>query len=61
MSVNLIGVNELSEVLGVPPSWIYARTRIKGENAIPCLRVGKYCRFNLDDVMKWLEKQNENN
>ena len=59
MNVNLIGVNELSETLGVPPSWIYARTRIKGPDAIPCLRVGKYCRFKVDDVMEWIERQND--
>jgi excisionase family DNA binding protein len=61
MTGKLIGVNELSEVLGVPPSWVYTRTRLKGSNTIPCIRVGKYCKFNLDDVMKWLEKQNDNN
>lgn len=61
MDINLIGVNELSEALGVPRSWIYARTRLKGTNAIPCLRVGKYCKFNLDAVMKWLERQNKDN
>jgi excisionase family DNA binding protein len=59
MAYKLVGVNELSETLGVQPSWVYAKTRVKGQDAIPCIRVGKYCRFNLDDVMKWLEQQNE--
>lgn len=56
---SLVGVNQLAEIIGVPPSWIYARTRIKGPESIPCIRVGKYCKFNLNEVMKWLEQQNE--
>jgi len=55
----LFGVNELAEVLGVPPSWVYARTRLKGPDSIPCLRVGKYLKFKLDEVMDWLKSQNE--
>jgi hypothetical protein len=57
MDLNLVGVNELSEKLGVPPSWIYARTRIKGPDAIPCIRVGKYIKFKIEDVIDWLESK----
>jgi predicted DNA-binding transcriptional regulator AlpA len=59
MDYRLVGVNELSEKLGVPPSWVYARTRIKGPDTIPCIRVGKYLKFKLDAVMEWIEQQNE--
>ena len=59
MIQKLIGVNELAEVLGVPPSWVYARTRLKGPDSIPCLRVGKYLKFEFDEVMDWLKSQNE--
>ena len=59
MADRLIGVNELAEVLGVPPSWIYARTRGTGNDAMPRIRVGKYVKFKIDDVMSWLEKKNE--
>jgi hypothetical protein len=55
----LIGVNKLAEVLGVRPSWVYARTRLKGPDSIPCLRVGKYLKFEFDKVMDWLKSQNE--
>jgi hypothetical protein len=58
MDQRLIGVNELAETLGVPPSWVYARTRLKGSESIPCLRVGKYLKFEFDKVMDWLKKQN---
>lgn len=57
MERKLIGVNELAEALSVPPSWIYSRTRLKDDGQIPHIRVGKYVRFNIDDVMEWLEKE----
>lgn len=65
MSTKLIGVNELAETLGVPPSWIYARTRLKGPDTIPHLKVGKYVKFKTDpergpvEVMEWIQAQNE--
>jgi len=55
----LVGVNELADTLGVPPSWVYSRTRETGPDAIPRIKVGKYCRFVLDDVLDWLKSQNE--
>lgn len=56
----LVGVNQIAEILGVPVSWIYSRSRIKkGSDAIPCIRVGKYLKFRVDSVMEWLESQNE--
>ena len=60
MSQSLLDVKQLSHVLNVPVSWIYSRTRETGQEAMPRIKVGKYCRFKLNDVMEWLEKQNEN-
>jgi excisionase family DNA binding protein len=57
----LLTVDELSEHLRVPKSWVYHRTRQRGPNSIPMVRCSKYCRFNLEDVMAWLEKQNPQN
>lgn len=53
----LVDVSELSEKLSVNPSWIYSRTRLKGDGQIPHICVGKYVRFKIDDVMTWLEKE----
>ncbi len=61
MNQNLLTVDELSESLNVPKSWIYSRTRETGPDAMPMIKVGKYCRFILDDVLDWLKKQNESN
>ncbi len=49
-----ITVDDLADVLGVPPSWIYERTA-RGE--IPFYRVGRYVRFRLSEVEDWLEQQ----
>ena len=57
MSDNLITVKELADALRVPKSWIYSRTRETGPEAMPKLIVGKYRRFILDDVLDWLNKQ----
>jgi excisionase family DNA binding protein len=56
-----MGVTELAETLDVPTSWIYARTRETGPGAMLRIRVGKYVRFRIDDVMAWLKKENDNN
>lgn len=50
--MDLITVDELAEALRVPRSWVYSRTRVDG---LPCVKVGKYRRFYLDDVLRHLE------
>jgi excisionase family DNA binding protein len=59
MDHKLIGVKELAEILGVPMSWVYARTRETGKGTIPRVRVGKYVKFKIDEVMDWLKKKYE--
>ncbi len=56
----LLKVEELAKELKVKPSWVYGETRKTGAGSIPRLRVGKYLRFSLQDVLTWLkDKQNE--
>jgi excisionase family DNA binding protein len=57
MTEQLIDVRELAKALAVPVSWVYGRTRQKGPDTIPHLKIGKYRRFRLDEVLKYLEKQ----
>jgi len=54
----LITVKELSRKLNVPVSWIYQRTRL-GQQAIPHVKLGKYVRFNWQEVMEFLENNSE--
>src|SRR3990170_3009478 len=50
----LLDVDGLAKALKVPTSWVYDRTRRK-KNAIPNIRVGRYPRFKLTEVIAWLE------
>lgn len=51
----LVAVKEMAEILNVPVSWIYQRTRLGG---IPHIKVGKYVRFHPEEVLESLKKQN---
>ncbi len=51
----LLTVSELAEKLKVPISWLYSRTREKGEGTIPKIMVGKYVRFDEAAVLEWLK------
>ncbi|PKN68052.1 MAG: DNA-binding protein [Deltaproteobacteria bacterium HGW-Deltaproteobacteria-15] len=54
----LLKPEELAQALKVSLTWIYARSRVRGEGAMPCIRCGKYLRFRLSDVLAWLKEQN---
>ena len=57
---DLLTVPELATALKVQPSWVYGETRKTGPGSILRLRVGKYLRFSLQNVLTWLkDKQNE--
>ena len=55
---NFLTLNEMAEVLKIHKSWLYSRTRETGPGSIPRVKVGKYIRFRLADVMNWIDKQN---
>ena len=56
MSSNeLIKVTELAKRLNVPVSWIYRRTRL-GQEAIPHVKMGKYVRFDWEEVIRFLKQ-----
>lgn len=53
----LLTVKEVAELLKVPMSWVYERTRRRGRDRLPGFRLGKYWRFDEADVRVWLEGQ----
>jgi len=53
----LLTVEEVAELLQVPQSWVYERTRCRSGNRIPGFRLGKYWRFRQADVLAWLDRQ----
>lgn len=52
----LVGPKELAEILQVPVSWIYQRTRL-GPQALPFIRVGRYVRFDPQQVIAFLKER----
>jgi excisionase family DNA binding protein len=50
-------VEELANALKVKPSWVYGETRKTGPGTIPRIKVGKYIRFRLPEVLAWLEER----
>jgi hypothetical protein len=50
-------IDDLSSRLKVKKSWVYARTRETGPDAIPRLKAGKYLRFVPRHVDAWMQAQ----
>jgi excisionase family DNA binding protein len=53
----LLTVEDVADLLRVPPSWVYERTRKRSVDRIPGFRLGKYWRFREADVLAWLDRQ----
>jgi excisionase family DNA binding protein len=51
---DLMTVGETARVLNVPVSWVYERTRRRGKERIPHIKLGKYLRFEVAAVRTWL-------
>ena len=54
--VRLLTIHEAAEVLRIPISWLYERTR---RNAIPFRRIGKYVRFTQEDLSQIISSSEE--
>lgn len=52
-TVDLMTVEETARVLHVPVSWVYGRTRRRGKERIPHIKLGKYLRFEIAEVRVW--------
>ena len=51
---DIITPEELATRLKVPESWVYEKTRGRCRKPIPCLRLGRYVRFDWLAVAAWL-------
>jgi excisionase family DNA binding protein len=50
----LLTIDELAQMLKVPKSWVYERTRRRGATQIPHIKLGKYVRFEEHAVREYL-------
>jgi excisionase family DNA binding protein len=53
----LLTVHEVAELLQVPVSWVYGRTRKRCTARLPGIRLGKYWRFREKEIHDWIETQ----
>ena len=54
MTERLLKAAEVAELLSVPVTWVRQEAR---EGRMPCLRLGRYVRFEWPAVVEWLEDQ----
>ena len=52
--VPLLDARQAAAILNVPASWIAAEARA---GRIPHVRLGRYVRFNRDELMQWCESR----
>ena len=50
----LLDASEVAELLHVPSRWVKDAAR---EGRLPCVRLGRYVRFDRRDVLAWVEEQ----
>ena len=51
VSDRLLDAKAVADRLGVPETWVRESAR---SGAMPCVRLGRYVRFDLADVEAWL-------
>jgi len=52
----LVAAEEIAARLWVPKSWVYRAAR---EGELPSVRCGRYRRFDVEDVDRWIEDQKQ--
>jgi hypothetical protein len=57
---DILTPEELAARLKVPKSWVYEKTRPRCPNPIPCLRLGRYLRFDWVKIVEWLTDGDRN-
>lgn len=55
----LMTVQQVAQLLQVPVSWVYGRVRKRSLEKLPGYRLGKYWRFDKEEVLAWLAQQGE--
>jgi len=53
----LLTIQQVADMLHVPVSWVYGRTRKRSVERLPGIRLGKYWRFREEEIHMWVESQ----
>jgi predicted DNA-binding transcriptional regulator AlpA len=51
----ILTLAETAERLKVSERWVYEKCRRRCQDPLPCIRIGRYLRFNWLDVSAWLQ------
>ena len=54
---HLLTVREVAGMFQVPVSWVYERTRRRGSEQLPHIKLGKYLRFEETIIREFIEGQ----
>jgi excisionase family DNA binding protein len=53
---SLLTAQDVADLLGVPPSWVYSQTRA---GLIPTVRLGRYYRYRAEAIQEWIASREE--
>jgi excisionase family DNA binding protein len=56
-SRQLLTVHEVAQLLHVPTSWVYERTRRRSNGKLPHVKLGKYLRFEEATITEFIQRQ----
>ena len=54
---NFLTVHQVADLLQVPVSWVYERTRRHGPEQMPHFKIGKYLRFEKRTLLDFIQRQ----
>jgi len=57
LKCELLTVQQVAKLLQVPVSWVYGRLRKRSLEKLPGYRLGKYWRFDKEEVLLWVAQQ----
>lgn len=55
----LMNAREVAQFLRVSPGWVYEHSAEGAIPQVPSFKLGKYRRYRLDEIERWLAKQRE--
>ena len=53
----LLTVIDVADMLKLPLTWVYERTRRRGPGRLPGFKIGAYWRYRRDEVLAWIGEQ----
>jgi excisionase family DNA binding protein len=60
LNSELLTVRQVAELLQVPVSWVYGRMRKGALERLPGYKLGKYWRFDREEVVAWVTRHQTN-